>query len=81
MKKAIRTYKTSELYTKLYGRVAYEAWQAREAEIDTLMRRGVCRRDVITMREDNFRRMKAVGESIAADHAVDGAFGKVLAVA
>lgn len=81
MKKAIRTYKTSELYTKLYGRAAYEAWQAREAEIDALMRQGVCRRDVVAMREDNFRKMKAAGEGVAADHAAKGTFGKVLAAA
>ena len=81
MKKVIRTYKTSELYTKLYGRAAYEAWQAREAEIDTLMRRGVCRRDVVTMREDNFRRMKAAGESGAAGRVAHGTLGKVLAAA
>ena len=81
MKKAIRTYKTSELYTKLYGRAAYEAWQAREAEIDARMRQGVCRKDVVAMREDNFRRMKASGESIAADHTVHGTLGKVLVAA
>lgn len=81
MKKVIRTYKTSELYTKLYGRAAYEAWQARETEIDALMSQGVCRRDVVAMREDNFRRMKAAGESAAADHAADGTFDKVLAAA
>ena len=81
MKKVIRTYKTRELYTKLYGRAAYEAWRAREAEIDALMRQGVSRRDVVAMREDNFRRMKAAGESVAADHVVDGAFDKVLAAA
>ena len=81
MKKVIRTYKTSELYTKLYGRTAYEAWRAREAEIDALMRQGVIRRDVVAMREDNLRKMKAAGESVVADHAVDGAFDKVLAAA
>ena len=81
MKKVIRTYKTSELYTKLYGRAAYEAWRAREAEIDALMRQGVSRRDVVAMREDNFRKMKAAGESVASGHAVDGAFDKVLAAA
>ena len=81
MKKVIRTYKTSELYTKLYGRAAYEAWQAREAEIDVLMRQGVCWRDVVAMREDNFRRMKAAGESTAADHAALGTLGKTLVAA
>lgn len=81
MKKVIRTYKASELYTKLYGRVAYEAWQSREAEIDALMRQGVSRMDVVAMREDNFRRMKAAGESVAAGRVAHGTLGKVLAAA
>ena len=80
-KKVIRTYKTCELYTKLYGRAAYEAWRAREAEIDALMRRGVSRRDVVAMREDNFRKMKAAGESVAAGRVAHGTLGKVLAAA
>ena len=81
MKKAIRTYKTSELYTKLYGRVAYEAWQARETEIDALMGQGACRRDVVAMREDNFHKMKAAGEGAAADRMANGTFDKVLVAA
>ena len=35
-----KTYKTSKLYTSLYGRAAYEAWKAREAEIDALRASG-----------------------------------------
>lgn len=81
MKKVIRTYKTSELYTKLYGRAAYEAWRAREVEINALMRQGVSRRNVVAMREDNFRKMKAAGESAAADRVAHGTLGKVLAAA
>ena len=81
MKKVIRTYKASELYTKLYGRAAYETWKAREAEIDALMRQGACRRDVVAMREDNFRKMKVAGTSVAADRAVHGTLDKVLAAA
>ena len=82
MKKVIRTYKTSELYIKLYGRAAYEAWKAREAEIDALIRQGgVSCKAVIGMREDNFRKMKASGKSVGADRVADGAFGKVSAAA
>lgn len=82
MKKVIRTYKTSELYTKLYGRAAYETWKAREAEIDALMHRGgVSCKAVIEMREDNFRKMKAAGGRVAVSHAVHGTLGKVSAAA
>ena len=82
MKKVIRTYKTSELYTKLYGREAYEAWKAREAEIDALMRQGgVSCKAIIEMREDNFRKMKAACDHVAVDPAVHGTLDKVLAAA
>ncbi len=51
--------KASTCFTRLYGRAAYEAWKAREAEIDELMRRRVCsRREIIELREANFRQMK-----------------------
>ena len=70
MNKTIRTYKASELYTKLYGRQAYKAWKAREAEIDLLMRRGAPRNAVVKMREDNFRRMKAAGEKMTSESQV-----------
>ncbi len=55
----IQTEKASTCFTRLYGRAAYEAWKAREAEIDELMRRRVCsRREIIELREANFRQMK-----------------------
>ena len=77
MKKVIRTYKTSELYTMLYGREAYEAWKAREAEIDVLMRQGVSCKIVVGMREDNFRKMKMAGGHVAAENAACGMLGRV----
>ena len=56
---SIKTEKASTCFTRLYGRAAYEAWKAREAEIDELMRRRVCsRREIISLREANFRQMK-----------------------
>ena len=56
---SIKTEKASICFTRLYGRAAYEAWKAREAEIDELMRRRVCnRREIIALREANFRQMK-----------------------
>ena len=51
--------KSSVVLTRLYGRAAYEAWKAREAEIDGLAKSGqysvtsICR-----LRENNYRRMK-----------------------
>ncbi len=51
--------KASTCFTRLYGRTAYEAWKAREAEIDNLMRQHVySRREIIELRESNFRQMK-----------------------
>ena len=50
--------KASVVFTRLYGRTAYEAWKAREAEIDGLAKSGqhsvssICR-----LREDNYRRI------------------------
>ena len=59
MKSSIKTKKASTCFTRLYGRAAYEAWKAHEAEIDELMRRRVCsRREIIELREANFRQMK-----------------------
>ena len=56
---SIKTEKASTCFTRLYGRAAYEAWKAREAEIDKLMHRRVCsRREIIELREANFRQMK-----------------------
>ena len=58
-KSTIKTEKASTCFTRLYGRAAYEAWKAREAEIDELMRQRVySRREIIELREANFRQMK-----------------------
>ena len=59
MKSTVKTEKASTCFVRLYGRAAYEAWKAREAEIDGLAKSGqhsvssICR-----LREDNYRRMK-----------------------
>ncbi len=51
--------KSSVVFTRLYGRAAYEAWKACETEIDGLAKSGqysvlsICR-----LREDNYRHMK-----------------------
>lgn len=56
---SIKTEKASTIFTRLYGRVAYEDWKVREAEIDKLMRQRVySRREIIELREANFRQMK-----------------------
>ncbi len=56
---ALKIEKASTCFTRLYGRAAYEAWKAREAEIDKLMRQHVySRREIIELRESNFRQMK-----------------------
>jgi len=70
----IKTYKTGELFTRLYGRVAYESWVAREAEIDKLMkeRRRYSISDIIYLREQNYRQMKSAGakrEAVAVSSA------------
>ena len=63
MKKGVKIMKASELYTREYGAAAYKAYMRREAEIDALMRdkKRYTVRDICTLREDNFRRMKAEG--------------------
>ena len=54
--------KSSVVFTRLYGRAAYEAWKVREAEIDGLAKSGQYSvRDICHMREDSFRQMKAEG--------------------
>ena len=54
-----KTEKASTCFTRLYGRAAYEAWKAREAEIDELMRQHACgTKELAALREDNYRRMK-----------------------
>ena len=58
-KSTVKTEKASTCFTRLYGRAAYEAWKSREAEIDKLMRQRVySRREIIELREANFRQMK-----------------------
>jgi len=57
---SLRGSETSERFSELYGREAYEAWKRREAEIDVLMASHCwSKNDIIKMREDNYRRMKA----------------------
>ena len=59
MKTTVKTEKASTCFTRLYGRAAYEAWKAREAEIDKLMQQRVYgHREIIELREANFRQMK-----------------------
>ena len=56
MKNSVRVYKTSKLCTSLYGRAAYEAWNARETEIDALRMRGkYSKKEIAKMYEDNLR--------------------------
>ena len=68
MKSTIKTQKTYNLFPRLYGRAAYEAWAAREAEIDGLAKSGqysvssICR-----LREDNYRRMKQGKSGIVSE--------------
>ena len=58
-KSTIKIEEASSCFTRLYGRSAYEAWKSREAEIDKLMRQRVySRREIIELREANFRQMK-----------------------
>ena len=71
-KSTIKTEKASTCFTRLYGRAAYEAWKSREAEIDKLMRQRVySRREIIELREANYRQMKlskpdqALSENVA----------------
>ena len=65
MKSKNKTEKASICFTRLYGRDAYEAWNAREAEIDELMRQHACgTKELAELREDNYRRMKRGRASI-----------------
>ena len=51
--------KASVVFTRLYGRAAYEAWEAREAEIDGLAKSGQYSvSSICHLREDNYRHMK-----------------------
>ena len=76
--KMTKTYKTSKLYTSLYGRAAYEAWKARETEIDALRVSGrYGRKEIAKMYEDNLRQLKSTGEKPAANSTLTGSLGKV----
>ena len=54
--------KMSDLYIRDYGEKAYYAWERREAEIDAMWSSGrYAASEIVKMREDNLRRMKAAG--------------------
>ena len=58
----VKVMKESDLYIRDYGEKAYYAWKRRESEIDALWLSGRCgTAEIIKMREDNLRRMKAAG--------------------
>ena len=60
----VKLLKASDLYIREYGEEAYNAWKWRESEIDALMISGKYRTDeIIQLREENLRRMKAEGAS------------------
>ena len=82
MKKEVRIYKTSKLYTSLYGRAAYETWKAREAEIAELRASGkYSKAEIVKMYEDNLRQLKAAGEKTAANGPLTGSLEKIRAAA
>ena len=61
-----KTYKTSKLYTSLYGRAAYEVWKSRETKIDALRMSGKYnKKEIAKMYEDNLRQLKSAGEKTA----------------
>ena len=67
MTRKFKTMNAAALYTREYGKDAYQAWRRREAEISELARRGrYSRREICRMREDSFRQMKAEGARRAA---------------
>ena len=77
-----KTYKTKMLYTSLYGRAAYEAWKAREAEIDSLRQSGTCSKaSIVKLYEDNLRQLKTAGEKAVSERALHEKSGKILAAA
>ena len=62
-----KTMNAAALYTREYGKDAYQAWRRREAEIGELAKGGrYSRREICRMREDSFRQMKAEGARRAA---------------
>ena len=76
--KMTKTYKTSKLYTSLYGRAAYEAWKTREAEIGVLSATGkYSKKEIAKMYEDNLRRLKSAGEKTSADGVPTGSLEEI----
>ncbi len=58
----VKVMKESDLYIREYGEKAYYAWKRRESEIDALWLSGRCgTAEIIKMREDSLRQMKAAG--------------------
>lgn len=53
--------RVNDVYTREYGKAAYEAWLSREAEINSVMRdrRRCTVAQIVRLREDSFRMMKA----------------------
>ena len=77
-KKMTKTYKTSKLYTSLYGRAAYEVWKSREAKIDVLRMSGKYnKKEIAKMYEDNLRQLKSAGEKAIADGTMTGSLGEI----
>lgn len=60
-KSKVTVYKTKDLYTKEYGKMAYEAWLDRETEINACMkdRKRFDVAQIVHLRETSFRMMKA----------------------
>ena len=78
MKNSVRVYKTSKLYTSHNGRAAYEAWMAREDEIDALRMSGkYSKKEIAKMYEDNLRQLKSVGEKSDATGKRTGTLGEI----
>ena len=58
----VKVMKESDLYIREYGEKAYYEWKRREAEIDAMWSSGrYAASEIVKMREDNLRRMKAAG--------------------
>ena len=67
MTRKIKTMKAADLFTREYGKDAYQAWLRREAEITELAKGGrYSRIEICHLREDSFRQMKAEGARWAA---------------
>jgi hypothetical protein len=59
---SVKVMKESDLYIREYGEKAYYEWKRREAEIDAMWSSGrYVASEIVKMREDNLRRMKAAG--------------------